>query len=768
MPKPRAKKAGIRRITVADEMDTHQTEPICLSPADSFSHRQRSLQLVGTGPNGSVHMLQDEHLCVHAVVKIVRLGKDGRSAEHSQISKDIRDEIARIQSSDENLAGCIVPVVGALSLGPYMWMVSPYCSGGSLASYLDPQRPILGDHAQIILYRIGCALSWIHSLGLIHGNLKSSNVLLTEHGAVRLCDFGLTEIAYGGQSYKQRMRIGSLQWAAPELFHDGIPFDNRIDVWSYGAVAHEIMIGMPPNRFTHDMMPPYYQGCYGSPPSDMPDLLLLKDFVGKCLTLEPDQRPTIEDVMAHAYLDNAGQDDPTEIIKEFIQRRREMRDETINRQQAASDLEESLNHPLSNASELPTMPAFTSTEQISRCSSPFGLDRLITPPTTAEGTKETGFYANRERLPLMHKDQGHISKNSSGDQEDINSCPPSPTPLLSRSSAFCTPPFMLECDWSTTEDSSIQDPEEPIHDIFYHQTQQADTSGTNLDSACLSDAPPEVDALDDEEIEDGQQHPLLGKEYLDAAVSAFKRLNNSKAPPQHGDHRKFSSESETPTAEIFCSQANPQASPKRSPATADKPPRLPSIIIPGKLSLEGLSMRPKSPPTPAKEPLSVIPHSFDEHGMFFDPFVSEQREETLPPLLPHEKPLPPLPVRERMIPRSAGRRPPPRRQSHPRRKSSLSLFPQPLPPPKLALARTAVIGGRRPSAPTLRGKEMESPPQHSFFEIDEEEGPAAAKLTVKNELKRLFSTMSGHIGGSLKVSEGFPLRKRFRWAKHGS
>lgn len=86
------------------------------------------------------------------------------------------------------------------------------------------------------------ALKYLHSIGKIHRDVKSDNILLNLDGSIRLVDFGLcTDISNGDND----AIVGSPYWMAPEVIN-GEEYTEKVDVWSSAIVAIEMAQGEPP------------------------------------------------------------------------------------------------------------------------------------------------------------------------------------------------------------------------------------------------------------------------------------------------------------------------------------------------------------------------------------------------------------------------------------------------------------------------------------------------------------------------------------------
>ncbi|KAL3670032.1 hypothetical protein V7S43_005402 [Phytophthora oleae] len=126
-------------------------------------------------------------------------------------------------------------------------------------------QPMSDDHVKYFLYQMLCALHHIHSAGVLHRDMKPSNILLNANCDLKVCDFGL---ARGG--------VSSSSWAAHELSHPGelteyvvtrwyrapeimlncLQYSTAIDVWAVGCIFAEMLLReplFPGNDYLHQL-----------------------------------------------------------------------------------------------------------------------------------------------------------------------------------------------------------------------------------------------------------------------------------------------------------------------------------------------------------------------------------------------------------------------------------------------------------------------------------------------------------------------------------
>jgi serine/threonine protein kinase len=125
------------------------------------------------------------------------------------------------------------------------YLVMRYIEGKTLKAVLQEGKLSI-DRILEIACAIGDALTYAHQHGVLHRDVKPSNVLIDGEGNVYLTDFGLARLAHSGEStLSQDMLIGSPQYVSPEQAR-AEPVDERSDIYSFGIVLYEMFTGRVP------------------------------------------------------------------------------------------------------------------------------------------------------------------------------------------------------------------------------------------------------------------------------------------------------------------------------------------------------------------------------------------------------------------------------------------------------------------------------------------------------------------------------------------
>ena len=129
----------------------------------------------------------------------------------------------------------------------YTYLVMPFVRSGTLADLLTGQ-PLPPDRIRQVIMQLGDALHYAHTRGLIHRDVKPSNVLIDESGNCLLTDFGLARMAESSMKLTTTGTImGTPAYMSPEQ-GAGQKIDSRSDIYSLGIILYEMATGRVPYR----------------------------------------------------------------------------------------------------------------------------------------------------------------------------------------------------------------------------------------------------------------------------------------------------------------------------------------------------------------------------------------------------------------------------------------------------------------------------------------------------------------------------------------
>mmetsp|Transcript_2496 Transcript_2496/g.5941 ORF Transcript_2496/g.5941 Transcript_2496/m.5941 type:complete len:507 (+) Transcript_2496:61-1581(+) len=250
-------------------------------------------KLLGEGAYGAVYLGQHKEANFTLAIKVVAGGSAKLKAEVDKEMKILR----------ECAHGNVVRYWGCAFEGQKIWIMMDYCGAGSVADLLIklPHGKCTENQIRAVIAQSTQGLNYLHKKGIIHRDIKSANILLTEEGEVRMADFGVSAQLENGQ--RARTTIGTPLWMSPEVLNSE-PYDLKADIWSVGITAIEMGDGEPPYRH-ETVMRAMFRIC-SEPAPTMKDPSEWSpefgDFLSVTLQKDPAERPDTAELMKHPFL----------------------------------------------------------------------------------------------------------------------------------------------------------------------------------------------------------------------------------------------------------------------------------------------------------------------------------------------------------------------------------------------------------------------------------------------------------------------------------
>ena len=198
---------------------------------------------VGRGSTGTVYLSHDPFYGRDVAIKLYHATNsddaEGRNARRMFMGE--AHMIGKLQHPN------IVPIFDAGEEEGRRYVVTEHIHGArTLSAYCRPGSLLPVEQVVQIVYKCAKALHYAHSRGVVHRDVKPSNILLTQDGDVRLVDFGIALVSDSEISRLEGV-AGSPAYMSPEQVQ-GHPLDARSDLYSLGAVMYEMLCGQRPFR----------------------------------------------------------------------------------------------------------------------------------------------------------------------------------------------------------------------------------------------------------------------------------------------------------------------------------------------------------------------------------------------------------------------------------------------------------------------------------------------------------------------------------------
>jgi serine/threonine-protein kinase len=187
----------------------------------------------------------------------------------------------------------LVPILDLGEARGYHYLVVAYVNGGTLADRIESGGALPVEDTIRLAAEVASALDALHQHGIVHRDVKPSNVMLDPEGRAAVTDFGLAK----GPAYtvltKPGQVMGTLDYIAPELIR-GEETGPAVDVYALGCMIHECLAGTPPfadRRLFEvaaahlDDQPPDVSALRGDVPSAVAEV------VRRAMAKDPAERP---------------------------------------------------------------------------------------------------------------------------------------------------------------------------------------------------------------------------------------------------------------------------------------------------------------------------------------------------------------------------------------------------------------------------------------------------------------------------------------------
>ncbi len=244
----------------------------------------RILEKLGEGGMGVVYKAEDSKLKRMVALKFLPLYAVASKEEKSRFTHEAQ---AAARLNHPNI--CTIYEINESDEQPFIAM--EFVEGQSLKEKIA-SGPLKMEEALHIMIQVSEGLEEAHKKGIVHRDIKSANIMISENGKVKITDFGLAKLAGRTQITKSGTTLGTVAYMSPEQARgESVGFST--DIWSLGVVFYEMLTGQLPFRGDHDQVVLF--SILNEEPVPMTESLAdvppeLESIVEKCLKKELSER----------------------------------------------------------------------------------------------------------------------------------------------------------------------------------------------------------------------------------------------------------------------------------------------------------------------------------------------------------------------------------------------------------------------------------------------------------------------------------------------
>jgi len=203
-----------------------------------IAKRYHLVRLLGTGGMAQVWEATDDTLGRHVAAKVLHPHLAG---DELFVKRFRQEAIAAARLSHPGIVG----IYDTCSDGAHEAIVMELLDARTLRQVLDERHTLDVESVNRIGMRLLDALEAAHRAGLVHRDVKPSNVLLCTDGRVKIADFGIAKADDHTDLTREGSLLGTASYLAPEQLTDQ-PVDGRADLYALGIVLYECLVGRTP------------------------------------------------------------------------------------------------------------------------------------------------------------------------------------------------------------------------------------------------------------------------------------------------------------------------------------------------------------------------------------------------------------------------------------------------------------------------------------------------------------------------------------------
>ncbi|MFZ0390363.1 MAG: protein kinase [Calditrichia bacterium] len=208
------------------------------------------VEKLGAGGMGEVYKARDTRLDRLVAIKCLPRNLARGEEARERLKSEAKAAAALNHPNIATIYG--IEEVDDPDIGREIFIIMEYIEGQELAQAIPSLTPPVVENKKEwaeetgkIAIQIAEGLQAAHKKGIVHRDIKSSNIMITPEGKIKIMDFGLAKFRGSAQLTQLGTTVGTVAYMSPEQAH-GEETDRRTDIWSFGIVLYELLTGRLP------------------------------------------------------------------------------------------------------------------------------------------------------------------------------------------------------------------------------------------------------------------------------------------------------------------------------------------------------------------------------------------------------------------------------------------------------------------------------------------------------------------------------------------
>lgn len=261
-------------------------------------------EMIGKGSFGAVYLGLNVTTGEMMAVKQVEVPKFGSQDEATiSVVEALRSEVSTLKNLDHLN---IVQYLGFENKNSIYSLFLEYVAGGSVGSLIRLYGRFDESLIRFLTVQVLRGLSYLHSRGILHRDMKADNLLLDLDGVCKISDFGISRKSNDIYCNSDMTMRGTVFWMAPEMVDTKQGYSAKVDIWSLGCVVLEMFAGKRPWSNLEVVAAMFKIGKSKTAPPIPEDTLPLiskegREFLDACFEIDPERRPTADTLLRHRF-----------------------------------------------------------------------------------------------------------------------------------------------------------------------------------------------------------------------------------------------------------------------------------------------------------------------------------------------------------------------------------------------------------------------------------------------------------------------------------